>query len=449
MAQNPCSAFDFSMNNTLLNYQDTQQHSTGDHNANMQGTLVCNYYGNNINLPCAAQNDIYSAPTDLLDEWGSLTSIFDCHPLAFGVKTGSSYGPSPQTGTESTVAGANNGLLVAGVCTRGPLSITVSGVGAYSFNPSDKLWAAEQDYQGTCAQEYPSECEEPPPPNNCGDRYVWDYSTCRCRYLGGSPILIDTTKTGFELSAPFKSQRRLMAESKGLPWLGDDRDVPPNEQGCVDFDLKGDGKKDCWSWPIAGSGNGWLVRINNGEIDNGTKLFGDHTPVGCTETEDGGKSLPRGFWNCAEHQPENDRIRNGYFALMEFDTVQNGGNGDFVLNAADEVWKYLRICIDERPRDGMCKLNELHTLDEFNIHSISLIAVVSHRQDRWGNSFKWAAEINADPGTVRDHAPAIHEQALVNQARRDVDIANLPNDPWMSYDVWLVNSDVNKPERSK
>jgi hypothetical protein len=58
--------------------------------------------------------------------------------------------------------------------------------------------------------------------------------------------------------------------------------------------------------------------------------------------------------------------------------------------------------------------------------------------------FKYAAEINADPATVRERAHELQEQALTNNAAKDVDIAKLPRDPWLSYDVWLVNSEVGK-----
>jgi hypothetical protein len=33
----------------------------------------------------------------------------------------------------------------------------------------------------------------------------------------------------------------------------------------------------------------------------------------------------------------------------------------------------------------------------------------------------------------------IHERGLANDGAKDVDIAKLPHDPWLSYDVWLVN----------
>jgi hypothetical protein len=53
------------------------------------------------------------------------------------------------------------------------------------------------------------------------------------------------------------------------------------------------------------------------------------------------------------------------------------------------------------------------------------------------------AEINADPATVGDHAQDLGEQALTNDSAKDVDIA-MPREPWLSYDVWLVNSDAGK-----
>jgi hypothetical protein len=64
--------------------------------------------------------------------------------------------------------------------------------------------------------------------------------------------------------------------------------------------------------------------------------------------------------------------------------------------------------------------------------------------DRSGNTFEYAAEINADPATVQEHAHELHEQALTNDAAKDADIAKLRHEPWLSYDVWLVNSDAGK-----
>jgi hypothetical protein len=45
---------------------------------------------------------------------------------------------------------------------------------------------------------------------------------------------------------------------------------------------------------------------------------------------------------------------------------------------------------------------------------------------------------------VQERALEIHERGLASDAAKDTDIANLPHDPWLSYDVWLVNSDAGK-----
>jgi hypothetical protein len=68
----------------------------------------------------------------------------------------------------------------------------------------------------------------------------------------------------------------------------------------------------------------------------------------------------------------------------------------------------------------MCRASRIssNALEEFAIHSISLIAVPSHRLDKWGNTFKYAAEINADPATVRKHSMEIHERGLASDAAK-------------------------------
>jgi hypothetical protein len=38
----------------------------------------------------------------------------------------------------------------------------------------------------------------------------------------------------------------------------------------------------------------------------------------------------------------------------------------------------------------------------------------------------------------------IHERGLASDVAKDVDIAKLPRDLLLSYDVWLVNSDAGK-----
>ncbi len=111
----------------------------------------------------------------------------------------------------------------------------------------------------------PTLCEPTGPPPYCngtgtsGCSYTWSYTTCQWvpsqPTTTGSPILIDTAKTGFALSNPMKGQY-------------------------VTFDLQGNGKPIKLSWPVEGSGNAWLAydRDGDGVIKDGTELFGNYSP---------------------------------------------------------------------------------------------------------------------------------------------------------------------------
>jgi hypothetical protein len=57
---------------------------------------------------------------------------------------------------------------------------------------------------------------------------------------------------------------------------------------------------------------------------------------------------------------------------------------------------------------------------------------VSQKQDPWGNSFKWAGELNVAASEVRDRSNALHEKAMKANGK-GVDV--------QSYDVWLVDSE--------
>jgi hypothetical protein len=83
-------------------------------------------------------------------------------------------------------------------------------------------------------------------------------------------------------------------------------------------------------------------------------------------------------------------------ALVEFDRPKNGGNGDGIIDSRDAVYSKLLLWIDEN-HDGISQPNELHTLPELGVFSISLHFTDDHHNDPYGNWFHYKAALNPDP----------------------------------------------------
>lgn len=197
-------------------------------------------------------------------------------------------------------------------------------------------------------------CYSPPADiEDCINRlgHTWNDQLCHCDCLEtngciGSPILIDVSGNGFDLSD-----------------AGDG----------VYFDLDSDGVSVRMSWTTLDSDDGWLAldRNSNGTIDNGQELFGNFTP---------------------QPLPTSSSERNGFLALAEYDKPSNGGNLDGLIDNRDAIHSFLLVWQDTN-HNGFSEPNELHTLSSLNVDSVSLRYKESKHTDRFGNRFRYRAKI--------------------------------------------------------
>jgi hypothetical protein len=119
-------------------------------------------------------------------------------------------------------------------------------------------------------------------------------------------------------------------------------------QDGVSFDINNDGKVDQTAW--VARGDGLLVRDINkdGQINNGSELFGSATSLGNGKT-----------------------AADGYAAMKALDT-----NNDGVLDASDAAFGELSVWTDNNG-NGMTDGNELTKLSDLGINSLSLNATKS------------------------------------------------------------------------
>jgi hypothetical protein len=138
---------------------------------------------------------------------------------------------------------------------------------------------------------------------------------------GCSPIILDFAADGFDLTG---------------------FDVP------VNFDINADGLLETVGWTSGSSrrDDGFLAfdRNENGEVDDGSELFGDATPMG------------------------DATAPHGYEALFALDQL---GNGNGWIEAGDPVYRKLRVWFDGN-HNGISEPNELNSLAGLGVIAIEV-----------------------------------------------------------------------------
>jgi hypothetical protein len=180
-----------------------------------------------------------------------------------------------------------------------------------------------------------------PDPNAPGWCCPSDPEQCSC-----SPVLVNVEGNGFDLT---------------------------NLTFGVNFDINADGFRGRIAWTTRNSDDSWLaLDINgNGQIDNGTELFGNYTE---------------------QPEPQPHAEKNGFLALAEWDRTAAGGNNDGKITASDAVFTRLRLWQDFN-HNGVSESAELRTLAEVGVASIDLDYMESEKTDQHGNEFRYRAKV--------------------------------------------------------
>jgi len=182
-----------------------------------------------------------------------------------------------------------------------------------------------------------------PDPSQCeANGGAIDPETGKCFY-NNCPILIRMDRGGFNLTGA--------------------RDGVP-------FDLNANGVAERVAWTRPDQEDAFLAydRNGNGRIDDGSELFGNHTPVNAAGAT----------------------ASNGFEALKFY--LGDGLHLANQLDASAAIWPALLLWTD-RNHNGISEPDELVRLADTGIVSIGLDYKQSNRTDRFGNLFRQRAEI--------------------------------------------------------
>ena len=171
----------------------------------------------------------------------------------------------------------------------------------------------------------------------------------------------------------------------------------------MNFDIGNLGNKQRVAWTDAGYHNAFLVLDRNGDglINDGAELFGSASP-----------------------QPKSNDP-NGFRALAEFDKPESGGNGDGVIDGRDAIWSRLRLWVDSN-HDGISQPEELLSLEDEGVYSISLEYKLTPLKDEFGNQFVQKGRVNMHRPTGEVNRTVYDVQFVLAGAHKCETVGRLP-----------------------
>ena len=177
--------------------------------------------------------------------------------------------------------------------------------------------------------------------------------------------VIDYVKSAFATAEVQTSPLIVDLDGDGVETIGTNSGVY--------FDHANDGFKENTGW--VGKDDGLLVRdINgNGQIDNGTELFGNNSVLS-----------------------NGQKAKNGFEALKDLDS-----NQDYVFDQNDAAWNEVKVWKDSNS-NGIVDEGELLTMEQAGITGFDLNYQSQSRDDANGNAHLQTSTITKADGTTAD-----------------------------------------------
>ena len=201
------------------------------------------------------------------------------------------------------------------------------------------VWPVQQSAADQCAAQ--------------GADYYWNGGDCV--WTPGSPIIVDTARDGYHLTSV--------------------------DDGVL-FDLNGDGIPDRVAWTRPESDDAFLAidRNNNGRIDDGSELFGNHTPV---------------------YGDRADVTAMNGFEVLKFAEGPSWGASyaEGRINSRDAIFSRLLLWRD-RNHNGISEPDELTPLANAGVQWIGTDYSTKKRADKFGNEFRQKGELGWADGAI-------------------------------------------------